>query len=309
MSGEIIYIVSEARSGSTLLDQLLGAHPDITTVGEIHHLVAYATQDRSRHDPVYALQCTCGEELPRCQFWSQVETSIGRPLGSLKLKPRFLDKRKRYKLRPYLRRTLEQALQARPPGPVDHMIQTIFDVPTVARDSYAVFDAIFAVTNSQYIVDASKNTDRFRILAAAHPERLRLVLLSRDYRGVVFSKMKRGRSLEAAGRSWVRTMGRMNLLSQSMPDDRIHRLRYEDLCLDPKAELQKLCEFLSLPFSAEMLVRPDTDMHHIGGSPSKFQHGRREIKQDKEYDDAFTAAELRSLKEIIGDAGKEWGYD
>jgi hypothetical protein len=309
MSAEIIYIVSDARSGSTLLDQLLGAHPDIRTVGEIHHLVAYATKDRSRYDPVHPLQCTCGEELLQCRFWTQVENHLGRPLATLRMKPRFLDRKRRYKLRPFLRKKLQRALETQPPGILDRAIQSLFAVPSLARDSYAVFDAIFAATDAQYIVDASKSMDRFRILAAAHPERIRLILLSRDYRGVVFSKMKRGRPLEAGARNWVNTMSRMKDLAASIPDDRLHRVRYEDLCLDPKSEMQKLCGFLSLPFSPEMLIRPDADIHHIGGSPSKFQEGRREIKQDKEYDDAFTPAELETLKRIVGDAGKYWGYD
>jgi len=309
MSDEIIFIVSAARSGSTLLDQLLGAHPEVRTVGEIHHLVAYATNDRSRYDPVHPLQCTCGHEISACPFWVQVEKQIGRPLADLRIKPRFLDKGRRGKAYPYLKRILHSSLQSHPAGFFDRSVQRLFCVPGIARDSFAVFDAIFETTDTKYIVDASKNFDRFRILGTAQPERMRLILLSRDYRGVVYSKMKRGRPLEASAANWVKTMRGMSELGASMPDDRVHRVRYEDLCTDPAGELQKICAYLSLPFTENMLIRPDADIHHIGGSPSKFQTGRREIKQDREFDAAFTATELQSLKKIVGDAGKDWGYD
>ena len=39
---KIVYIMSDNRSGSTLLDQLLGAHESVTSLGEVHHLPAYA---------------------------------------------------------------------------------------------------------------------------------------------------------------------------------------------------------------------------------------------------------------------------
>jgi hypothetical protein len=57
-----------------------------------------------------------------------------------------------------------------------------------------------------------------------------------------------------------------------------------------------------------MLTRPDNDVHHIGGSPSKFQPGQRTVREDTSYADAFSAKDLATLKAIIGDAGKEWGY-
>ena len=51
VNGEILYVLSDVRSGSTLLDQLLGAHPSIFSVGELHWLAAYVREDRSIYNP------------------------------------------------------------------------------------------------------------------------------------------------------------------------------------------------------------------------------------------------------------------
>src|SRR5690606_23114657 len=91
---KIIYILADNRSGSTLLDQLLGAHPDIVSQGEVHHLAAYVRQDRSLYDPVHPLDCSCGRPVTKCPFWIQVAGEVDRPLETLQLHLRFLNSRK-----------------------------------------------------------------------------------------------------------------------------------------------------------------------------------------------------------------------
>lgn len=59
----IIYILSLTASGSTLLDLLLGAHPNIWTTGEAHTLPQQLTENRP---------CGCGASLIGCEFWQSV---------------------------------------------------------------------------------------------------------------------------------------------------------------------------------------------------------------------------------------------
>jgi hypothetical protein len=59
----LVYIASDARSGSTLLDQLLGGHPAAVSVGELCRLSDFVRRgDR----------CTCGEPVHECPFWAPV---------------------------------------------------------------------------------------------------------------------------------------------------------------------------------------------------------------------------------------------
>ena len=80
-----IFVLSDVRSGSTLLDQCLGAHSDVVSLGELHWLRAYVLQDRSIYDPAHPLVCSCGATVPECDFWRSVAAEVGRPLESLEV--------------------------------------------------------------------------------------------------------------------------------------------------------------------------------------------------------------------------------
>jgi len=188
-------------------------------------------------------------------------------------------------------------------------IEAIFSVDRVVRDNFLLYEELLRQSSASYIVDSSKAITRCHILQRAKPERSRVILLCRDYRGVIHSKRNRGRTIEESARSWAERVRQMESLVGDMPPSRIHRLRYEDLCTNPETEIQRLCQFLSLKYSPVMMSRPINDIHQIGGSPSKLQADRRQIRLDTAYKDAFTADELKLLRKTVGDAARSWGYD
>jgi hypothetical protein len=172
-----------------------------------------------------------------------------------------------------------------------------------------VFDAIFNVTNAQYVVDTSKRIFRFRSMYEWYPERIKVVVLHRDYRAVVHSQMKRGLSLAEGARSWALALSQIETLSDDIPASSITRLRYEDLCAEPTLELKRVCQFLGLAFEAVMLSRPTSDIHDIGGSPSKLEAGRTEIRLDSDYLQAFSPAQLDQMRRLVGSKAEQYGYE
>jgi hypothetical protein len=62
----VIYIVGTAHSGSTLLDLMLNAHPDIVSVGEVMRL-------RSAWINNKPAACSCGIPVAKCEFWLRVD--------------------------------------------------------------------------------------------------------------------------------------------------------------------------------------------------------------------------------------------
>ena len=80
-----IFVLSDVRSGSTLLDQCLGAHEQVASLGEVHWLPAYASQDRSLYNPYTSLYAPAVSTIGQCVFWSAVRTRLGRPFESLEL--------------------------------------------------------------------------------------------------------------------------------------------------------------------------------------------------------------------------------
>lgn len=66
----VLYIAGYGRSGSTILDVLLGAHPRVFGAGEVTH-VFQAIDDG---DP-----CACGEAVGDCPFWRSAFDAAGLP--------------------------------------------------------------------------------------------------------------------------------------------------------------------------------------------------------------------------------------
>lgn len=306
---KIVYILADNRSGSTLLDQLLGAHDKVISVGEIHHIAAYLRQDRALYDPVHELKCSCGQAVGECAFWSRVADRLDRPVESLRLRPRLLINQRNARGLVGTVKEWPKRLIGRYPRIIKLPgARRLLDLPAIGRDSFALYDAIFDASNARYIVDSSKSPVRFRAVFEAHPGRVVALLLARDYRATVYSKVKRHRSLERSARKWVTVMRQMQELTDDVRTENLLRVRYEDLCENPRSELSRICAKLGLEFKESMLTRPAIDVHHLGGSPSKFDPSRRDITLDTSYLTAFSPDETNKIRRIAGKTGAEWGY-
>ena len=312
MTNNIVFVLSDARSGSTLLDQLLGANKDVVTIGEVHWLAAYVNQDRKIYNPIHPLVCSCGQTVSECVFWLRVEEAVGRPLKTLVLRPRIIDKARSgqlpWKLFAWVGRRMKSFVEANPKYYKNSVCQKMLDGQRIAADSIRLFDAIKAVSSARCVIDSSKVAFRFRSVFESVPERVRVILLARDYRAVVHSKMNRGKTIETAAVGWKQKTLQMEELTGDVPQGKIHRLKYEDFCNEPKTQIQKLCAFLDLEFSNDMLLRPSAGLHHLGGSPSKFDKSKSEIRLDQRYLEAFSKSELQYLERIVGDSARIWGY-
>jgi hypothetical protein len=172
----------------------------------------------------------------------------------------------------------------------------------------ATFDAILGATGAKLLVDSSKSPLRYRVVYEAAPSRILAILLSRDYRAVVHSKMKRGHDLRSAALGWRTRMTQIEALTADIPDSAKCRIRFEDLCSDPSVELSRLCRFLDIRFSESMLMRGLDTLHHIGGSPSKLDRRHDVIQLDRSYLTAFGSKELDEMSHLVGDIAIRWEY-
>lgn len=301
------FILSDVRSGSTLLDQRLGQHPDIVSLGEVHWLRAYALQDRGIYDPIHPLVCTCGMAIENCPFWTRVSAFLGRSLESLQLHADLTGRRHRKAL-PLHRRLLVRLVESFPTSYRMGVVQSALDGPVVARDTLDLLDAVASISGRPHCVDSSKSPLRFRAVYSIEPDKTRAVVLVRDYRAVIHSKMKRGRSLDAAAAGWRQKMDQIDALTRDIPSSSVHHLSYESFCTDPSSELTRLCGFLGVDYSDRMLSRTVSDSHHIGGSPSKFDKSKNEIVLDRSHEDSFQPQEIQRMRYLVGKTAKKWGY-
>jgi hypothetical protein len=304
----VIYITSPARSGSTLLDQMLAAHPLVVSIGEALQLAAYALEDRALYDPAHPLVCSCGQPLRLCSFWQAVEREVGSPLSSLELRPGLLDLRGATGWRTAFMRQVFAPIRRWPQLYRQALVHGAVGGRRIGRDSFRLYDAIATVTGARYVLDSSKVPFRYWSVHQHRPRDVWLIVLTRDYRAVAYSQSKRGHSLLGAARYWVQTMKQIDIFSAGLAPDRLHVVKYEDLCADPETVMRKLCAFLELDFTASTMSRASSPVHHLGGSPSKFDPARRVPAADLSFLNHLTQADLRSLHQVAGDHALRWGY-
>ncbi|GAB6985667.1 sulfotransferase [Nocardioides pyridinolyticus] len=275
---QVLYIAGVGRSGSTLLERMLGAIPGWVNAGELNAIFSrVAIQDQ---------RCGCGSPFSRCGFWQEVGALGFGGWGAVTervahLQPRVVRQRFVPRLvsgradRAYLR-DLEEYLD-------------------VHRRLYR---AIAAVSGAGTVVDASKSTAQLFALRRLDDLDLRVVNLVRDSRGVASSWSKAGlRKPQSPVGEEMGTYAphRLALLWATLQlecavlgalGSHATRLRYEDLVARPRPALERLLDDLDIAVAdgdlahvgaRSVLLEPS---HGVAGSRSRFTSGRIELAID-----------------------------
>jgi len=69
-----VFIASLGHSGSTLLDLMLGSHPRLVSLGEVHATIARAAEKQN--------VCTCGKAADDCPVWGPVLAAVRKRLAA-----------------------------------------------------------------------------------------------------------------------------------------------------------------------------------------------------------------------------------
>jgi Sulfotransferase family len=281
---EIIYIGGEGRSGSTVLEGLLGASPGSVSVGELRDVWSKGLE--------YDHLCGCGKRFSSCDFWQDV------------LKEAFASE-SRNALTAHVRH-LQRRLEAPRSLPRLYFPSLRERRFTEAMDDYGqilerLYGSIARVSSAERVLDSSKYPAYAMVLSQIESFDLRLVHLVRDSRGVAHSWrrtsikpdvpqsrtfMPRKGPLKAALR-WDYCEAAFRALSRRVPTVRV---RYEDLATSVESELQDLATWLGLETWPVPEGGVSFDGHHaIGGNPVRFTEGPVPLKMDNEWAAAMPA--------------------
>ncbi len=290
---KIVFIGGYTRSGSTLLDRILGTSPGARSVGEFRQVWHTGL--------VRDWFCGCGRPFRQCPFWSSV---IGEAFGGFD----GLDGAA-------IRLEEEELLRAR------HL--TGLRYPRLlpkhlrsARERFferrgRLFRAIAAVSGCTTIVDSSKNPSYGVLLGQMDGFEVRTVHLVRDSRATSFSWTREKADPRSPGpvayfpirrpqlaATWWLANGLLMERSSFLSPYRHVRVRYESLVADPRETLGRLArklEIAPVPVPADG-VSFDLDVHHsIGGNPMRFQQGPVRLKEDDEWKTALRESDRRAV--------------
>lgn len=232
-------MMGQGRSGSTLLDVLIGSHSDAVGTGELASLVSVGWD-----------RCACGMDATECPFWSAVREQWVSDVGS--------DPSAEYvRLQEPLERSGRLPWLGRRPTP-GHPTADRFGVLTTA-----LFRAIEKVSGKGLIVDSSKNPARALALSRLIDVDLFVVHLVRDGRAVAWSSCKRFDKDPAAGIQfdrpgfpawhsalrWDLINAQAEWVRNHLPRGRSILVRYEDLICDPRSTIERIGALVGLEVS------------------------------------------------------------
>ncbi|MFB9235617.1 sulfotransferase [Plantactinospora siamensis] len=311
----VLYIGGAGRSGSTLLDRMLGALPGVSALGEVVNLwgVVRLTDD----------YCACGRSYARCDFWvavgdkafggwDQIDLGRVRELRTLALRLRNVPALVGGRLGPRLRGQLAE----------------------YAAYTTAVYAAAASLTGAELVVDSSKVPAIALCLRRAAGSDLRMVHLVRDPRGVAYSWTKVVPRLESnvgqtmprfppvrSALSWdVHNLGAALAGRSGRPAGRapeglpVKRLHYEHLVSDPQGTIRGIGAFVGLDVGSDDLAFLTDDhvnlpVHHmIGGNPMRFRTGRLPLRRDDVWRTALPRRHRRLVTALCAPLLVAYGY-
>ncbi|MGF1666463.1 MAG: sulfotransferase [Acidimicrobiia bacterium] len=271
MTTKVLAIVGSDRSGSTLLDNILGGIPGAFSGGEIRYLWERGLDELRL--------CGCGVRVVDCEVWSQVLAQV--PSETIDT-PRMLADLELLRTR--------HAFTPRVPVVGRRHDRRLIDI---ARRVAPIYHELAAVSGAKVLVDSSKRPTWGHLLSLTPDVELSVVHLIRDPRAVAHSRKRFKRQIDSteergmpqhppfvsatfwtvwniAGEPFSHLPGYL-------------RLRYEDLLADPVGAIDAIRSIVGLEMPHPTLTRAEVELspsHTVSGNPGRFQTGPVALRSD-----------------------------
>lgn len=300
---KVVLIMGRGRSGSTLLDNLLGEFEGFFSAGEVHNLWKRGLAQRRK--------CGCGRSLPECSVWSSVLARASlraRPLPAPQQVIEWQEKIVQPRNEPRLLR-----------------VQDSRGAGWDELDSYvsvlgAIYRALADVTGARVVIDSSKRPTHGMLLELVPGITPYFIHLVRDPRAVAFSRRRIKHNVDRNMRqhtAWhsASLWRKRNRVAQAIVRRAPHRsmvLRYEDFVARPEEALTAITALVGeqvdgVPFLDGRSAVVDVN-HSTSGNPSRFRSGRIDIRADDEWRAGQRALDRTIVTALTLPSLRHYGY-
>jgi hypothetical protein len=303
----LLYVGGIGRSGSTLLERMLGEVPGVCSLGEVVHLWERGLRNDER--------CGCGKAFSACPFWREVGQRAFGGWANVSADRMAV-----------LARRVDDVNNT--PALLSGVASRSFtaDLRAYAAAYARVYTAARSVSGARLVVDSSKHTSLALVLRRSPEVDLRLLHLIRDSRGVAYSWTKAVRRPEVVeGESYMAQFSPAriaflwnvhNLLLQlpRLAGTPTELVRYEDFAGDPAGSLRKVLRFAGLAPEDDELRFLGTDhgdlslSHQVAGNPMRFTTGRIELRRDDAWRTRFALRDQRKVAVLTAPVAAAFGY-
>lgn len=302
---KVVYIAGAGRSGSTIVDNILGQIPGFFSAGEITYFwQRFIVEQR---------KCGCGEVGKDCPVWSEVLARIGSPgpdVASLMVAQARSATRIRH----------VPSMVA--PGGADRLHSTLG--PQYLDRLGDLYKAIAEVTGSSVIVDSSKFPGYGRVVSSLDGVDVRVMHLVRDSRAVAYSWLRKKpqpdtdsrihmmqRKVTTVAPRWITA----NVAAEALfghGNTFYARVRYEDFAAEPRKTLDVALQRLDLEQLPAGIIENGyaklEATHTVSGNPSRFSTGSVALRVDDEWRSALESKDARLVTSLTFPLLARYGY-
>jgi hypothetical protein len=292
----------------------LGGHAQAASLGELNFLGKALSLREA---------CSCGTALSECNEWRKVFDSVRSDKGFSPVddpyRLRLWDARSRVLIDTshqtplfhaafYFRRAWLGVRESLP-----HVAQKFVPIPPVLRRALAnkmyLYQTIGEQWRKTHVIDSSKNPWEAMELARRWPDRVKVVLVTRNGRGVYLSRRGSGFSRRVSVSEWMNYYRRaLPVLERNVSTEQLHRMSYEDFARDPEAAGRALCDFVGLDFDPTMLSLSAAGRHMANGNDTRF-NPQKGIRLDERWRTELTGEELEYFNTHGAAINRMLGYE
>jgi hypothetical protein len=250
--------MSDVRSGSTLLENILSNAENTLSVGELHHLDSHLY--KGKWGKTWNWTCTCGKNIIDCEFWGKI-------LSNLKNKKIKVDNTSLKKVNKN-----DSGLEVKEKYDYNKKVIKLIN---------EIYAAVFEETGSDIIIDSSKHTEHGFELYKKSNYKIKIIYLKRDIRAVVLSKLKWAKKFGHKNSSIYKTLYGTKLHDiflkkqiKQVANEDIIRVSYEELAKKPQETINKIIKKFELPYFNVPEYMDFSCNHTIGGTPNRFEKSK-----------------------------------
>jgi len=279
---KVLYIIGWGRSGSTIVDNILGGTDGFFSAGELSYIWERGLLENRL--------CGCGRALPECRVWAAVLQEVLGGRVAEAIDPANVMRLQRDKVR--VRHTWSLLRQEQGQIANDPLTRYI-------ELQGRLYMTLGKVTGARVIVDSSKRPSDGAILRLMPQITPYYVHLVRDPRAVAYSWQRRKAQLDRdrptdltphspidSTLKWTLWNFAAEALRRRIDPARSMLVRYEDFAAQPRATIQRMINLVAEnsrpPFETSRSVRLSSN-HTVSGNPGRFSSGTVELRRDDEW--------------------------
>jgi hypothetical protein len=304
---EVLYIAGSGRSGSTLIDNVLGQLPGHFSAGEVTYFWSRSILE--------GRQCGCGRPSAECEIWSRVIDRLS-PLQASDAREMVAAARRGTRVRHIPLMMSSRGLEVLHRRLGNAYLERL----------QALYLAIRDVTGASVIVDSSKFPGYGYMVGSLPLVNVKALHVVRDPRAVAYSWLRLKEQPDSAALTHMMTRRPATVAPRwvlaNLASERLWRrrqgqyalMRYEDFVEQPRVTLEGALKELGYDGLPDGLVHDRAvelgPNHTVSGNPSRFQTGTVSLKLDDEWSrsmapsDRFVAA--AGASPLMGHYGYRW---